>query len=103
MDNRKFLFQDRNRTELAGSMYSIEDMIECDNAIWITTTEGDRWTTQFYNSELHNAVPICMPRLLTRAAFLEMCSLHERLEAEHCIDLLSYDYGPFETKHGLLG
>ena len=106
IDDRKFFFQDKHRTELAGSMDGVEDMIDRDNAVWITTTEGDRWTTKFHNSELRHTVPTRMPRLLTRAGFLELCSPRERLEAELCIALLkdqSWDYGPFRTMEGLLG
>lgn len=105
IDDGQVFFQDRHRTEFVGYRASIEDMIDCDQSIWSTTTKGDRWTAQFQKSELRHTVPLRTPRLVTRADYLKFSRPSERLLVEDCLNFLKSHpsrYGSFETRDGLL-
>ncbi|KAL8852527.1 MAG: hypothetical protein Q9221_002651 [Calogaya cf. arnoldii] len=74
-----YLLRDKNDNEFIGSMNCIEDTIEHESGVWSTTSEGDRWTTQFRASGLRYTASMRKAQLETRARFTELYDSNEEL------------------------
>jgi len=71
LDDETFVGHNAADEEFFGTMTELEPILE--DSAWVTTVDGDRWSSDLQSSASHRVASLRAPRFETRAEFLGRC------------------------------
>lgn len=74
LDDETFMGHNAADQEFFGSMTELETILE--DGAWVTTVDGDRWSTDFHSLAPQRHAGLRAPRFETRTEFLKRCESH---------------------------